>query len=190
MLPSGHAVISSPVSTCERPYPSSNRNGRAMLDSICAVKAVTELHMDSANTRMRSRSTGNSGTLWCSWRRTYTTPIAAPASSMPIALATAPGTPARVPKVSTPRKIRPNIAALSSTSSAESLPSAASPGGLAGSARRPSSSSAPATGRLIANSQGQLATDSTAAATLGPATEATATVIELTAIPRPSKARG
>ncbi len=38
-----------------------------MLDSICAANAPTDVHMDSAKTRMRSRSTGNSGSGCFSW---------------------------------------------------------------------------------------------------------------------------
>ena len=45
-------------------------------------------------------------------------------------------------------------------------------------------------GRLSTNSAGHGATDRMAAATVGPATEALATVSELMATPRPSMARG
>ena len=79
---------------------------------------------------------------------------------------------------------------LSSTSSGDSRAPACAGTALAGSARRPSHSVNRPSGRLAANSQGQLATDKMAAATEGPAMDAVATTSELTAMPRPSKARG
>ena len=45
-------------------------------------------------------------------------------------------------------------------------------------------------GTLIANSQGQLATDRMAAATLGPIADAIATTRALRPMPRPSRRRG
>ena len=45
-------------------------------------------------------------------------------------------------------------------------------------------------GMLIANSHGQDATESTAAAIVGPATDDVATTTELSAIPRPSSLDG
>ena len=38
--------------------------------SICAQNALTDVHIDSANTGMRSRSSGNKGVCRCIWRRT------------------------------------------------------------------------------------------------------------------------
>lgn len=79
---------------------------------------------------------------------------------------------------------------LSSTSSGDSRAPAWPATALTGSARRPSHSVNRPSGRLAANSQGQLATDRIAAATEGPAMEAVATTSEFTAMPRPSRARG
>ena len=69
MVASGQAVISMPASMGDRPRASSSKNGRAKYDSICAQKAETEPHMDSLNTGMRIKSTGNSGAVLCHWRR-------------------------------------------------------------------------------------------------------------------------
>ena len=91
-----------------------------------------------------------------------------------------------------PRNTRPNISTLSSTSSGAictgDIPAAR--GALAGKALRPIHCTSRPSGTFTANSQGHEATDNTAAATDGPATEDAATTSELMAIPRPSRWRG
>ena len=68
-MAAGQAVISRPAWKWPRPCPSSSMKGSATKASVCAAKAVTEVHIDSANTGMRSRSTGKSGTAWRICRR-------------------------------------------------------------------------------------------------------------------------
>src|SRR2546427_7193182 len=120
--------------------------------------------MDSANTGMRSRSTGSSGAGRRHWRRTYQAPTSrpAPSSHQPEGREES-APPARTPSCSPPRKIRLNMRMLSSTSSGDSRAPAWPATALAGSARRPSHSVNRPSGRLAANSQGQLATDRIAA---------------------------
>ena len=60
-MTSGHGVISKPVCTCDKPSVSCNRNGSDTNASICAQNEQTEVPIDSANTGILSRSTGNSG---------------------------------------------------------------------------------------------------------------------------------
>ncbi|MNV93881.1 hypothetical protein D3C71_1886180 [compost metagenome] len=69
-MASGHAVISSPASMCERPCTSSSKKGSDKKASIWAQNALTDEPIDRANTGLRSRSTGNSGAAKCHWRRT------------------------------------------------------------------------------------------------------------------------
>src|SRR5256885_5525605 len=77
--------------------------------------------MDSANTGMRSRSTGSSGAGRRHWRRTYQAPTSrpAPSSHQPEGREES-APPARTPSCSPPRKIRLNMRMLSSTSSGDS----------------------------------------------------------------------
>ena len=83
-----------------------------------------------------------------------------------------------------------NIRILSNTSSAAIGSPFLRTTGLAGSALRPIHKVIKPSGTLMANSQGQLATDRMAAATEGPAMDEVATTSELMAMPRPSMARG
>ena len=48
----------------------SPRDISAMLDSVCAANPPIEVHIESAKTGMRSRSSGNIGTTSATWRRT------------------------------------------------------------------------------------------------------------------------
>lgn len=83
-----------------------------------------------------------------------------------------------------------NISTLSSTSIQEKRSPATAAARCPGSARQPSASTSKPSGTLKANSHGHEATERIAAATDGPATEALATTTELSAMPRPSCARG
>ena len=73
-VPAGQAASSQPAWPALRCRPSSSRKGSATAASVCAPKAATEVHIDSRNTGIASRSTGSSGTAWRrarpSWRRT------------------------------------------------------------------------------------------------------------------------
>ena len=81
--------------------------------------------------------------------------------------------------------IKPNISALSVTSSSE-IRAPAALVAFFGSAVRPNTRQNKPMGMLMTNSHGQEATDKIAAAIDGPATDAVATIIELMATPRPS----
>ena len=63
--------MQSPVSTCENAERrAASQNGSATNASIWEVNDATEVPIDSANTGIRSRSTGRSGAGCVSWRRT------------------------------------------------------------------------------------------------------------------------
>ena len=98
--------------------------------------------------------------------------------------------PMRTPSCSPPRKSSVNIRILRTTSSSAIGSLWLFTTGLAGKALRPIHSVSKPSGTLMANSQGQLATDKMPAATVGPAMEDVATTSELIAMPRPSMARG
>jgi len=87
-------------------------------------------------------------------------------------------------------KISVNMAMFSATSMNEKRGVSCAFTGLPGSAWRPSHSVSTPSGRLMANSQCQDATDRMPAATDGPAMDAVATTSELIAMPRPSAALG
>ena len=116
----GQAVNSKPVSTWLRLKAPSSKNGSATKASICALKAATEVPIDSANTGMRSKSSGKSGTVKRNCRRMYTTPMAMPAVSSTMAQTGKPAPSSaevlRTPNPSTPKKMSPNIKPLSKTS--------------------------------------------------------------------------
>ena len=61
MITAGHGVISKPVSTCDSPNVSCNKNGSDTKASICAQNEQTEVPIDSANTGILSKSIGSRG---------------------------------------------------------------------------------------------------------------------------------
>ncbi len=62
MVASGHGVNSRPVSTSLRPSTVCIKKGKETNASICALKEQIEVQIESENSGMRSRSTGNKGT--------------------------------------------------------------------------------------------------------------------------------
>ncbi len=177
--PSGQGVSSSPVCTWSRCMISSNWKGRAMNAAIWAVKEITEVTIDRAKMRMRSRSSGTSGRGSGSSRRTSTTPATTPRAS-----SRAPARRARVRvRTSTPVTTRPKAKAFSPalSRSKRSLTS-----GFFGRVRAATRKVATPRGTLMANSHCQVATARIAAARVGPAAAAVATTRAFSPTPRPS----
>ena len=143
------------------------------------------MRIETEKIGMRSKSNGSSGRGLRSWLRTKKRPMHAEAASM---AAIAAGS-RSCEKPSIEAINRPNVRALSSASrQSKRRPSART--GFAGRNRPLSVRATSPIGMLTAKSQGHGAVERMAAASVGPATEATATTVALIPMPRPSCARG
>ena len=181
MVASGHGVSSRPVSTSLRPRTVCIKKGRETIASICALNEQIEVQIESENSGMRSRSTGNNGTGNASWRRIKKNPTTrSPTSSAPISFSDCPCANPLSAVINKPN-VKAFIIALGRSKRGLLLRDE-----LGGKKRIASSRAMIPNGTLIRNSHFHEAIERIAAAIVGPAAEDTATIKELIPIPRPS----
>ncbi len=157
------------------------KKGRETIASICALNEQIEVQIESENSGMRSRSTGNNGTGNASWRRIKKNPTTrSPTSSAPINFSDCPCANPLSAVINKPN-VKAFITALG-RSKRGLLPREE----LGGKKRIASSRAMIPSGTLIRNSHFHDEIERIAAAMVGPAAEETATIKELIPIPRPS----
>ena len=153
--------------------------------SICARNEQIDVSTETEKIGMRSRSNGRIGYGSRNWRRMNTKPTG-----------TSTAAPSATIRGSSPCE-NPSTEAISSpntrafiAASRQSKRRSRTRTGLAGRKRRLSARATSPTGILTAKSHGHSAAERTPAASVGPATEETATTVALMPMPRPRRLRG
>ena len=160
-----------------------NRNGSETCAIDWAMKEHTELATDSANSGMRSRSTGSIGARCVICRTTSTTPvITATVRSMITWKGASP-----CPISEMPISKVPNATVCSA---ALEVSNCAPEWGVSGKVRQARMPATMPSGTFTANSHGQGATDRIPEATDGPTAEAIEPMVAFSPTPRPSMRRG
>ena len=157
----------------------SKKKGSETKARPCAANEATEVMADSANSGRRSRSTGSMGAGWPAWWRSKA-PNKATASN------SAGSTMAAGSRCAAAARAKISAAKPPAVSKAAQASKPAPRGALCGNVGQASAKASRPSGTFIQNNQGQLATDSTSDATVGPAANATPTVSAFRPMPRPS----
>ena len=153
--------------------------------SICPRNEQTDVATETEKIGMRSRSNGRIGYGSRSWPRMKKKPTTMSAATP--SESTRGSSPWEKP--STEAIISPNVRAFI-TASRQSKRCSRTRTGFSGRNRRLSDRAISPIGMLTAKSHGQSATERMPAASVGPATDDTATTVALMPMPRPSRALG